>query len=564
MTSILFLAEWALRSSVLILAGALLLWVLRVKSSSIRLAVWTALLCASLALPVLTSVLPGLPLLMKQVTPARVEAPIPVDDSGLVQSFPIIRPEPVRFDWARAALIAYILVALTLLLRLCVGLALSLRLLWNSRATGTGVRESDSVTAPVTLGIIRPEIVLPADWRNWKAAKLDAVLAHERSHIQRRDPAVQLLSAIHRALLWHSPLSWFLHRRILRTAEEASDDAAVFVTQDRALYAEVLLDFMQRGVRRASWIGIPMARYGKVEARIHRILDGTTLSRGVSRWSIAAIVALGAPVAYVVSAAQPQAPPQQPAPVAPAASPRTIAKPQAPAAARPAKPEPVYLNGLGTVTASATIVIKGRVDGQLMSVGFDEGAPVQSGQLLASIDPRAYELRVTEAEGKLGEYQAQLTSGLRADRNNPLIAQLEARIKAAQANVELAKLQLAYASIRSPMTGVAGLRMIDPGNLVHAGDPIVIITQLQPIAVLFSIEEDMLPQVLAREKEGGSLPVEVWNRDNTVRIATGRLAAVNNLIDQTTGTAKLKAVFQNADGRLFPNQFVNVRMLVAN
>ena len=119
-------------------------------------------------------------------------------------------------------------------------------------------------------------------------------------------------------------MSWFLHRRIVRTAEDASDDAAVFVTQDRALYAEVLLDFMQRGVRRASWIGVPMARYGKVEARIHRILDGKTLSRGVSRWSIAAIVVLGAPVAYVVSAAQPQGPAATG--VAPAASPQTTAK----------------------------------------------------------------------------------------------------------------------------------------------------------------------------------------------------------------------------------------------
>ncbi len=327
MTSIQFLAQWAIRSSVLILAGALLLWVLRVKSSSIRLAVWTALLCASLALPVLTGVLPRLPLVMKQAAPARVEAPISLVDSGPVQSPVTLQQDPRkwRFDWVRAALIAYILVALTLLLRLCVGLALSLRLLRNSRATDIGVRESDSVTAPVTLGIVRPEIVLPADWRKWDAAKLEAVLAHERSHIQRRDPAVQLLSAIHRALLWHSPLSWFLHQRIVRTSEEASDDAAVFVTQDRALYAEVLLDFMQRGVRRTSWIGIPMARYGKVEARIHRILDGTTLARGVSRWSIAAMVVLGAPVAYVVSAAQLQ---QSTAP--PAVSQQRVVTPPAP------------------------------------------------------------------------------------------------------------------------------------------------------------------------------------------------------------------------------------------
>src|SRR4029077_21237068 len=114
------------------------------------------------------------------------------------------------------------------------------------------------------------------------------------------------------------------------------------------------------------------------------------------------------------------------------------------------------------------------------------------GQLLASIDPRAYELRVTEAEGKLGEDQAQLTPGLRADRYNPLIGQLEARIKADQASVELARLQLVYAVVRSPIAGVAGLRMIDPGNFVHGGDAIVTITQLQPIAVLFSIPEDAL------------------------------------------------------------------------
>ena len=141
-----------------------------------------------------------------------------------------------RFDWARAAVMIYVLVALALLLRLCFGLAMSLRLLRSSRATGQAtegieIRESDRVAAPVTLGIARPAIVLPGDWRQWDGAKLDAVLAHERSHIRRHDPAVQLLSAIHRALLWHSPLSWFLHRRIVRVAEEASDDAAVAVTR---------------------------------------------------------------------------------------------------------------------------------------------------------------------------------------------------------------------------------------------------------------------------------------------------------------------------------------------
>ncbi len=559
MTWIQFLAEWAIRSSVLILAGALMLWVLRVKSSSIRLAVWTALLCASLALPVLTEALPSLPLALKQAAPALVEAPIAVDDSpGIIQSEPATKPR-ARFDWTRAALIAYILVALTLLLRLCVGLTLSLRLLRNSRATGIGVRESDSVTAPVTLGIVHPEIVLPADWRKWDAAKLEAVLAHERSHIMRRDPAVQLLSAIHRALLWHSPLSWFLHRRIVRTAEEASDDAAVFVTQDRALYAEVLLDFMQRGVRRPSWIGVPMARYGKVEARIHRILDGAAFSRGISRWSIAAIVVLGAPVAYVVSAAQPQGP-QQPPTVALAASPQKPPKPAAPAAPQPARTGPVYLSGLGTVTASSTVVVKARIDGQLTSLGFEEGGPVQAGQVLASIGSGIGD-QLARAEADLAQDKARLADNI--PKSDVLIAQIKNRINANEVVVDGLKLQVAYSEVRSPITGVAGLRMVDPGNIVQTGQNIVVVTQVQPIAVLFNIPEDSLAAVLARRRQGISPTVEAWNRDNTILLATGRLIAVDNLIDTATGTAKLKAEFDNKDGRLFPNQFVNVRMPMA-
>ena len=124
--------------------------------------------------------------------------------------------------------------------------------------------------------------------------------------------------------------------------------------------------------------------------------------------------------------------------------------------------------------------------------------------------------------------------------------------------------KLTYAQITAPAPGVVGLRLVDPGNIVHAADAtgIVIITQLQPIAVLFTIPEDILPQVRARFREDANLPVEAWNRDNTAKIATGRLTAVDNLIDQNTGTAKLKAVFDNKDGALFPNQFVNVRLLV--
>jgi multidrug efflux pump subunit AcrA (membrane-fusion protein) len=569
MTTIQFLAEWALRSSTLILTGAIILWVLRVKDSSIRLAAWTAILFASLAIPTLTTALPKLPLAIMRVAPHPPDAPAisaPVR-INLPSGTPVESPPPSvpgHFDWTSAALLAYVLVALALLLRLSVGLAISLRLLRNSRATdrtikGIDIRESDRVSAPVTLGIIRPAIVLPTDWSQWQSAKLDAVLAHERSHIQRYDPAIQLLSAIHRALLWHSPLSWLLHRRIVQVAEEASDDAAIAATSDRALYAELLLEFIQRGLRTAHWHGVPMARYGRADQRIHRILDATALSHGVTRWSLAAILAFASPLTYfVAAAAQPQAfapnqaatPQRQPAPQPEPASrqpaPAQAATKKAPAAR--SQTAPAYLTGLGNVVASNTVVVHPRVDGQLMSIGFKEGDVVQQGQVLASVDPRAYQIQLAQAEGQLAQDQA--------------APQLQARLKVDQANLDSARLMLSYTQVTAPISGIVGLRMIDPGNMVHASDPLVIITQLQPIAVLMTIPEDALSQVRTRLKDGAGILAEAWNRDNSMKLATGRLIAVDNQIDTATGTVKLKAVFDNRDEALFPNQFVNVRLLV--
>jgi len=334
MITIQFLAEWALRSSILILSGALLLWLARVKDPSIRLAAWTAMLCGSLAIPLLTAALPKMPLAVMR---AAAATSIPAAESHVVvyESAPVhkvSRQEAAkRVDWPRAAVLLYVLVAGTFLLRLCAGLAMGRRLLRGSRATGRvtegiEIRESDRVASPVTLGIAHSAIVLPVDWRQWESTKLEAVLAHERSHILRNDPAVQLFSAIHRALVWHSPLSWFLHRSIVRLAEEASDDAAVAAACDRASYAEILMAFMQRGVRGAGWHGVAMARYDRPDKRIHRILDGTALSRGVTRWSVAAILAFGSPLAYVVAAAHPQA------------KPAVAATTPAQAAATPARP----------------------------------------------------------------------------------------------------------------------------------------------------------------------------------------------------------------------------------
>ncbi len=323
MITVQFLAEWALRSSILIVCGALLLRAVAVKDPSIRLAAWIAMLCGSLTIPALTSALPPVPLPVLRAPSGLIEGPTPAHEAAPITVRELhAEPAGVRkvFPWSRIAAVLYVVVAAVLLLRLCAGLILSRRLLRRSRETGRAmegieIRESDGLASPVALGIIRSVIVLPGDWREWDDSKLTVVLAHERSHIRRRDPAVQLLSSIHRTLLWHSPMSWFLHQRIVRAAEEASDDAAVAATGDRASYAEVLLDFMRRRISSANLQGVAMARYCGADARIGRILDGTALSRGVTRASLLTILAVGSPLAYVVGA------PQQP--VA-AVSPNTV------------------------------------------------------------------------------------------------------------------------------------------------------------------------------------------------------------------------------------------------
>jgi uncharacterized protein (TIGR03435 family) len=328
-----FLAEWTFRSSILISAGALLLWALRIRDSSIRLAVWTAMLIGSLVMPVLMSTLPPLPLpsLATASSPAPLarlaESPVPAiqqsvttpvamtsrrsDDRVAREAGPLQnRLGRVASDtWLPGALLVfYVLGSSALLVRILAGLALSLRLLRRTAATGMAidgvdVRVSDRVSTPVTLGVLRPVIVLPVDWREWDATTLQSVLAHERSHATRRDPAVQLLSLIHRAALWHSPLSWLLHQRIVSAAEDASDDAAVTAAGGRTRYAEIVLAFMQRRVGR--WVaGVPIGRYGSPAQRIDRILDGTRLSHGAGPRSVTAIVGISASLACIVASAQ--------------------------------------------------------------------------------------------------------------------------------------------------------------------------------------------------------------------------------------------------------------------
>ena len=243
---------------------------------------------------------------------------------------------------------------------------------------------------------------------------------------------------------------------------------------------------------------------------------------------------------------------------------------------------PVYLNGLGNVTAFYTVTVKSRVDGQIMKVDFNEGDLVHEGQVLIEIDPRPYLVQLELAEGTLARDQAMLNNARldlqryqtllaqdaipkqQLDTQTALVAQYEGNIKQDNANIDSAKLNLTYAKVVAPITGVVGLRQVDPGNIVHASDTngMIVITQLQPIAVLFTIPEDSLPQVTQKLRAGAHLPVDAYNRDNSKKLASGMLVTLDNQIDSTTGTSKLKAVFQNTDNALFPQQFVNIRLLV--
>jgi multidrug efflux system membrane fusion protein len=241
----------------------------------------------------------------------------------------------------------------------------------------------------------------------------------------------------------------------------------------------------------------------------------------------------------------------------------------------------VYVTGLGAITPVYTVTIKSRVDGQLLSVHFREGDLVNQGEPLIDIDPRPYTAVVEQTQGQLIRDQA-LLANARVDLSRyqtllaqdaipeqqlatqrALVTQYEGTVINDQGLLDAAKLNVTYCHILAPITGVVGLRLVDPGNIVHAADAngMIVLTQIQPISVIFTISEDQLQAVLQKVRAGQKLTVEAWDRELKKKLATGTLSNLDNLIDQTTGTLKLRAMFNNQDRALFPNQFVNARLL---
>jgi len=400
---------------------------------------------------------------------------------------------------------------------------------------------------PAVFGLVRPAILWPAWLEQAPAAVRAAVVAHEREHISARDPALLGVGLLLVALAPWNPVLWWQLQRMRFAIEADCDQRVLHAAGDPHAYAQVLLRIAEQRI--TPRLALLMSAPTWLERRIRILLPAP------GRLGITAAACVPFGLVALLAAAQIPAPSLRlpelrklaAASVQPGADSAHAIAASAPTA--PAKPQTSdYVFGLGLVTAT-TVNVAARVDGQLASVASLEGKPVKVGQLLASIESPQLQAQLDRAKNQLSE-----------DRKvHPGEA---APIPADEAAVAEAKRLLAHTEVRAPISGVAGLRKVDPGNFVHAGDTLFVITQLHPIAVVFSIKQEDLPRVQTLIR-GGPTPVVEARNTAGVLLATGRLTAIDNAFDPDTGTIKLKALFDNGDGALFPNQFVNIRLPIS-
>ena len=564
-------------------AAWLALRIVRVRHPAVAHQVWTAVLAGMLVIPLVSVMAPAWKIPVTRS--ASVRSPLAAAFSEeVVSSAPVPATEPAPRRPSAAALIlwAYFAGLGAMVCYRVLGIMLVTRFILRSTPLKPRLRESHDLLSPITVGGIRPLVILPAEWRTWGASTRRAVLAHEFAHLRRRDTLVAGAAQLATCLFWFHPLPWWLLRKTSELAELACDAEAVRKTHDPAGYSRILLHFAQvvKGAGyRAALPGLAMSRASGISSRVERIFEfADRPARNLVRpaWALALVGVPVVCVAATVGFGEREAIVPSPAPTAEATVPPVEVQAQPPQQA----PNTDYISGGGNAAASETVTIRPLIDGQLATVSFQEGERVQAGQLLATLDPRPYESRVQQARAQMASHEAQLQVAMtNLDRTQQLakakiipegqlgesmaaMAELQGKVNTDKAAVAAAEIQLNGTRIVSPISGVAGLRLIDPGNFVSAADTkgIVTIAQLQPIAILFQVPEDLVPQVREALRQNPGPLVEVWNRNNSSRLASGRLTAMDNQIDIQTGNAKLKAVCDNKDSTLMPGQYVNVRL----
>jgi multidrug efflux system membrane fusion protein len=526
---------------------------------------WLATLSASVLFPV------AMALSVRPATPAPVLPPYQVDFVPSRATQPVQAPLPVQTEVALAArpataarspirlsrdqLIAILWVSSSIgtaawYLLAAIRLARLAARAPSTAVEGVTVRRTLAV-GPAVFGVFRPVILWPRWLEEAPAGTRAAAIAHERQHLAAGDPLL-LATGLFLVLLapWNPALWWQLQR--MRFAIEADCDRRVVDRgTDEQAYALALLQIAQARAADGAGLAVLMSTPSWLERRVRTLLH----SPGRRMVLVAAV---GAPLALAALTAVALLPASSLRATEPARG--TLVSVITATAVR--GDMAIRLPALGTITPLATVTVKPLLSGQLTRLAFTEGQMVHKGDLLAQIDARTYQAVFDLARVTLKRDQALLEGARQEGGQKAIVAQ--SAVEVDEAALAAAKVNLENTRIVSPVTGVVGLRQVDEGNYVTPADAngIVVVTQQQPITAVFSLPEDNLLPISRRMTAGGTLPVTAWDRSHQTKLGEGKLLALDNQIDTTTGTAKLRAIFDNKDGALFPNQFVNIELVV--